>query len=311
MNIFFTFYLFLLTVSRGDSLTGAGNLPAALPVLRQEIFEDPGNPWLLYRYAWVCNRMERPVDALEPAFSAWSIEPANQWYFAEYLRALKSLEMFEDLLNYGVYVRGGGVCRYYLVTAERALGISPSPSVDYLLDASVSENDSTAADACIWLSILLQNEVEPGSVLALVESAVLLQPEDHFYRCIFAEKLAETGETERSRRQLHRLRLEGSTGFSYWQAFASLAEAEGDNVRRIWAMKQARDERICPESSRNLGWALYIAGRNDLRNGDLVLSVERLREAAGLGDTSEVYVQKSDSLLELIDEFKNSTTGSY
>ena len=306
-----TFYLFFLTVSRGDSLVRAGNLPDALPVLRQEITEDPGNPWLLYRYAWVCNRMERPVDALEPAFAAWSIEPANQWYFAEYLRALKNLEMFEDLLKYGVYVRGGGVCRYYLAIAERALDADPSPSVEYLLNASTCENDSIAADACIWLSILLQNEVEPDSVLALVETAVSLQPDDDFYRCILVEKLAETGEIERSRRQLHRLRLEGSTGFSYWQAFASLAEAEEDTVRCIWAMRKARGDRICPESNRNLGWALYFAGRNDLRNGDLVLSGERLREAAGLGDTSEVYVQKADSLLELLDEFKNCTSGRY
>ena len=300
-----------MAVSPGDSLTRSGNLPAALPVLFEETLEDPSNPWLLYRYAWVCNRMEKPEDALEPAIAAWRIEPANQWYFAEYLRALKNLEMFEELLEHSDYVRGGGVCRYYLAVAERELGIYPSPSVEYLLDTSCCWNDSAAADACVWLAILLQNEVNADSILALVENAVDFQPDEGFYRCVFTEKLAENGEIERSREQLHLIRLEGSTGFSYWQACASLAEAEEDADRRIWALRRARTARICPESSRNLGWALYISGRNALRDGDLIVSRERLQEVFCLGDTLEIYVQKSDSLLELIDEFEKITSDSY
>ncbi|MCK4807963.1 MAG: hypothetical protein KAT09_09965, partial [Candidatus Aegiribacteria sp.] len=165
--------------------------------------EDSCNPWLLYRFAWVCNRMEKPADALEPAFAAWRIEPDNQWYLAEYIRALKNLEMYEELIDYGDYIRGGGVCRYYLAVAERELGVYPSPSVAYLLAASSCEDDSAAADACVWLAILLQNEVDADSVIVLVETAVMLQPDEDFYRCILAEKLAENGETERSREQLH------------------------------------------------------------------------------------------------------------
>lgn len=300
-----------MAVSPGDSLTKAGNLPDALPVLLEETIECPANPWLLYRYAWVCNRMEKPEDALEPALAAWRLEPSSQWYLAEYLRALRSLEMFEEMMEYGSYVRGGGVCRYYLAAAERELSINPSPSLEYLFDTSSCGNDSAAADACIWLAILLQNELDIDSVLALVENAADRQPDEDFYRCVFAEKLAENGEIERSREQLHLIRLEGSTGFSYWQACASLAEAEEDADRRIWALRRARTSRICPESSRNLGWALYISGRNALRDGDLLLSKERLQEVFCLGDTSEIYVQKSDSLLELIDEFENSTSNSY
>ncbi len=277
----------------------------------EETLEDPANPWLLYRYAWVCNRMEKPEDALEPALAAWRIEPASQWYLAEYLRALRSLEMFEEMMEYGNYVRGGGVCRYYLAAAERELGINPSSSLEYLLDTSSCGNDSAAADACIWLAILLQNEVSADSVLALVETAADLQPDEDFYRCVFAEKLAENGEIERSREQIHLIRLEGSTGYSYWQSYATLAEAEEDTGRRIWALRRARTDRICPESSRNLGWALYISGRDALRDGDVLFSRERLLEASCLGDTSEIYIQKSDSLLELIDEFENSTSDSY
>ncbi len=255
--------------------------------------------------------MEKPADALEPALAAWRIEPDNQWYLAEYLRALRNLEMYGELIDCGVYIRGGGVCRYYLAVAERELGIYPSPSVEYLLDTSSCVDDSAAADACIWLAILLQNEVDSDSVIVLVETAATLQPDEDFYRCILAEKLAENGEIERSREHLHFLRSKGSTGYSYWQACASLAEAEEDADRRIWALRRARIDRICPESSRNLGWTLYFSGRDALRDGDMLLSKERLLEAVSLGDSSEIYVHKSDSLLELIHEFENSIPGSH
>ncbi|MEN8208230.1 MAG: hypothetical protein ABFR50_03160 [Candidatus Fermentibacteria bacterium] len=271
--------------------------------------EDPCNPWLLYRFAWVCNRMEQPSDALEPALAAWRIEPDNQWYLSEYFRALKNLEMYDELLGFGDYVRGGGVCRYYLAATERVLGLFPSPSVTYLLTASVSGDDSAAADACVWLAVLLGNEAGPDSIISLLETAAFLQPDVVFYRCLLAEKFAENGETERSRELLHSIRLEGSAGYSYWQACASLAEAEEDTERRIWALRRARSYRVCPESGRNLGWALYLSGRDALREGKVLLSRDRLLEAASLGDSSEAYVHKADSLLELIYEFENSVSG--
>ena len=255
--------------------------------------------------------MEKPADALEPALAAWSIEPDNEWYLAEYIRALKNLEMYDELIGCGDYIRGGGVCRYYLAIAERELDICPSPSASYLLTASGCDDDSAAADACVWLAILLGNEVETDSIVALAQTAARLQPDVVFYRCILAEKLAENGETERSREQIHFMRLEGSMGYSYWQAAASLAEAEEDTDRRIWALRKARNSRICPETNRNLGWTLYISGRDALREGDILLSRERLWEAASLGDSGEIYVHKADSLLELIHEFENSISDSY
>lgn len=255
--------------------------------------------------------MEKPADALEPAFAAWRIEPDNQWYLAEYIRALKNLEMYEELIGCGGYIRGGGVCRYYLAVAERELGVCPSPSVEYMLTASLCEDDSAAADACVWLVILLQDVIDADSVIVLVETAVTLQPDVLFYRCILAEKLAENGETERSRKLLHSMRLEGSTGYSYWRAIASLAEAEEDTDRHIWALRRARSDRICPESSRNLGWTLYFSGRDALREGNILLSRERLLEAANLGDSLETYVHKADSLLKLIYEFENSISCNY
>ncbi len=255
--------------------------------------------------------MEEPADALGPALAAWRIEPDNQWYLAEYIRALKSLEMYDELIGYGEYVRGGGVCRYYLAVAERELGMRPSPSHAYFLTVSACDDDSAAADACAWLAILLQDEAEADSIIVLVETAAALQPDVVFYRCVLAEKLAENGETERSRVQLHFIRLEGSTGYSYWQACASLAEAEEDTDRRIWALRRARSDRICPQSSRDLGWTLYFSGRDALREGEVLLARERLLEAASLGDSSEIYVHKADSLLDLIHEFENSVSGNY
>ena len=282
-----------------------GNLPEALPVLLEETVDDPGNSWLLYRLAWVYNRMEQPEEALVPALAAWRTEPEKQWYLAEYLRALRNLSMFEELLAHTAYVRGGGVCRYYLAVAEREMNIHPSASLEYFHETSASDDDSTAADACIWLAILLQNEVSGDSIINLASDAVEKAPSSEFYRCVLAENLARNGMVEQAREQIHWMRLEGYAGYSYWQACAELAEAEEDDERRIWALRRARQNRNCPDTARNLGWALYISGRDALRNGDLVYSRERLQDALQTGDSTEVCVMKSDSLLNLINEFEN------
>lgn len=277
-------------------------------MLLEETSDDPGNPWLLYRLAWVYNRLEQPEEALGPALAAWHMEPEKEWYLAEYLRALKNLEMFEEMIQNGLYVRGGGVCRYYLAVAEHEENVQPSPSLLYLLETIESEDDSSAADALIWLAIFVQGDVSPDSVIVLVSAAVEKAPSIDFYRYVLVEKLAQNGMLEQARELIHGMRLEGSAGYSYWQAFAELAEAEDDDDRRIWALRRARQHRICPETERNLGWALYLSGRDALRNGDLVYSQERLLEAMNMGDSTEVFVLKSDSLLNLINEFENRTS---
>lgn len=274
----------------------------------EEAEADPTDPWLLYRLAWTANRMEMPEEALGPALAAWSMEPSSHWFLAEYLRALRSLGMFREMMEYSDLVRGGGVCRYYLAAAERELGMEPSPSLRYLLDASGSSDDSTAADACAWLTIFLQGRSREDSVLALAARSVELRPDEEFYRCLLAERLAEAGDLEGSREQIGRLRLAGGDGYSYWRAVAVLAAAEDDPERNIWALRRARERRTCPESARELGWALYFRGRDALRAGDLALSGEALRESALLADSSEVFVQRSDSLLRLIDEFEKTAS---
>jgi len=295
----------------GDSLARAGRLPEAYPLLLQETAARSGDPWLLYRLAWVANRLEMPEEAMQPALEAWRMEPSNQWFLGEYLRALRDLEMYNRLLEYSDYIRGGGVCRYYLADAEERLGLYETPSIDYLTEAVDSPDDSTAADACIWTALLLQSELAPDSILKLVRRAVELRPEDDFYRCVLAEKLAEDGQVEAARLNIHRLRLDRREGYSYWRAFAALAEAEGDTVRAIWALDRAAEYRDCPEIRRELGWALYFSGRGMFRRGELDGALISLARSSSLGDSTEIFAARSDSLLELIHEFQADTDTAF
>jgi tetratricopeptide (TPR) repeat protein len=296
-----------MAFSTGDSLSRAGNLPEALPVLMEEVASDPADPWLLYRLAWTANRMERPDVALQAAMAAWTMEPSNEWFLAEFLRALRSLEMYDEALDCADLVRGGGVCRYYLADCDRRLGVHPSESMEYLLETAGSEDDSACADACIWLAVLHQDHSEGDSSILLAARAVELMPDEDFYRCFLAERLAESGDLQGAREQLHHLRLSGGTGYSYWQAMAALAEAEGDPHRKVWALRRAWTVRTCPGSGRDLGWSLYFIGRDALRAGETELARQWLVESSLMGDTSEAFVQRSDSLLELLDEFENQT----
>jgi hypothetical protein len=159
-------------------------------LLRQEMEEDPDDPWVLYLYAWTANRLEMPESALGPALDAWNLEPSNQWYLAECLKAMRETGMLQEMMELSRYVRGGGVCRYYLADAEIRLGMESSPSLAYLLEAIASRDDSTAADACAWLCILLGDDVDDDSTVSLATKAVELAPGEEFYRCLLAEKLA-------------------------------------------------------------------------------------------------------------------------
>ncbi|MBD3278895.1 MAG: hypothetical protein GF388_11400 [Candidatus Aegiribacteria sp.] len=294
----------LQAFSSGDSLARAGNLPDALPLLREEVSGGCTDSWLLYRYAWVCNRMELFQEALEPALTAWHLDPVNQWYLGEALRAMRDLELFSEMTEYADYIRGGGVCRYYLAVAERELDQEYSPSLDYFARAAGSDDDSTAADAMVWIALLTQDRAEPDTVLQLLSKAVDLMPEEDFYRCVLAGKLAEADRIESARDQLHLLRLSDQMDHSYWQAFSALSKAEGDEARRIWSLRRAMESRTDAETIRNLGWALYLAGRDRLGSGQADYSRRLLTEAAALGDTGEIYRVKADSLLGLINDFQ-------
>jgi len=287
-----------------ESLIDAGDLSGALLLLREAAVEDPGDERVEYRLAWVCNRLELHDEALGPARSAWESRPWDSWYLGEYMKTLRALGMTVELMELDPLVRGGGVCRYYLASAELESGSGCSPSTDFLTGMLSSTDDSAAADAAVWLSLLLHDSLTQDSLISLLSGAVSRIPDDGFYRSLLAERLSESGLVEEAREQLVAMRLAGFLGSPYWEACASLAEAEGDPERRIWALRRAVESMRCPATEENLGWALYQTGRNRMREGDLEGSALLLSETATLGDTSDAWRQKADSLIALIDEFQ-------
>ncbi len=250
-----------------------------------------------------------PGEALGPARAAWTMKPSSERFLAEYLRALRDLGLYREALAEEVYVRGGGVCRYYLADCERITGPVHGDSWNYLLSTSSRGDDSAAADASAWLAILYRNEGDPGAAVSMARRAVALRPDDSFYRCLLAGMLADSGCVEEAGELLRRLRLRGYTGYSYWRAMAGLAKAENDTRRRVWAFSRALELRDCPESRRNLGWALFGYGLEALREGNTVLCAERMDMIPELGDSSELFVRKADSVSKLIRELENRAAG--
>ncbi len=275
----------------------------AVPLLESEIMDRSGQFYLMYRLAWAYNRLDLPESALTWARCSWESDPQNQWYMGELLKSFCGLEMYDSVLEYSAYIKGGGVCRYYLARAETALKTPGSPSRTVLEVSLVSEDDSTAADAANWLSILLFREIPEDSLLALLEFAVTRAPDEQFYRCRYVELLARSGDTDTAREHLHVLRRARISNQAYWQACAALAEAEDDPLREVWALRRAWQSRRTPGTASELGWALYFIGRSAVREGNLNLARERLSEAVTMDIPDELLADKSDSLLELIDEF--------
>ena len=263
--------------------------------------QRPWSHWLHYRLAWAYNRLELPDSALAPARAAWEMSPQNQWYMGEYLRSLYHLQRYREMLGLADVVRGGGVCRYYLARAEEALDTLES-SRQWLRRALNAPGDSVAADAASWLSVLSRERLGPDSVLALVRMAAELRPNDRFYRARLVEELARAGLLQEAWDNLRSLRLLQEPSQSYWSAWASYAEAEGDRRRRIWALRRAYSSRRCPSNARDLGWALYLAGRDTLRAGHAAPAAALLRQASAMGCSTEIFAVKADSLLGLMRE---------
>jgi tetratricopeptide (TPR) repeat protein len=243
-----------------------------------------------------------PDSALGYARRAWDERPQDQWYLAEYMRALYRLERYRAILDLAWTVRGGGVCRYYLARAEQALDTVPE-SRRYFEEVLASPEDSTAADAASWLSILAWEDIGPDSVISLLRAAVELSPDETFYRARLVEALSEEDMTGEAWDHLRLLRLGDDRSQSYWSAWAAFAEAEGSARREVWSLRRAWEDRRCPQTATNLGWALYLAGRDTLRAGHPREALPLLRESASLGCSADVFAVKSDSLIQLVEEF--------
>jgi len=282
-----------------------GDLQSALLALEEASIEDPGDEWILYRLAWVRNRLELHEAALDPARTAWERRPWDAWYLSEYMKSLDALGMTAELLALAPLVRGGGACRYYLAKAELTSGTGASASADFLAGMLDSPDDSAAADAAVWLGILLDDSLPGDSLVALFAAAVRLVPASGFYRSLLAERLAEEGRLEEARGQIAAMRLAGFAGRGYWDACASLARAEEDAPRRIWALRRSVESMRCPSTVDALGWALFQAGRDLLREGDPEGAEPLLLESAHLEGGSGEWFARADSLLGLIHAFQD------
>lgn len=260
---------------------------------------------MLWRLAWAWNLLEEPDSALGPALRAWSERPQSELYLGEYLRALYRLGRFREILDLEPLLRdgSGGYCRYVMARAERELGL-PRVSTQALLQLLASDRDSVAADAALWLSILLETELEPDSLLALaLLAAGPGPPGSDMPSTRLADAYMEMGMLGEASALLSAIRLSGCCGYHYWVCASELARRELDHERRIWACRRAVECRRVPATLRSLAWALYSGGRAALRDGDLALALSRLREVSSIPEAPDDIALEADSLAALVEAF--------
>lgn len=270
-----------------------GRVEEAIPALREETALRPWDPWVRWRLARAYNLMEMPDSACSQALAAWRMEPDEELFLAEYFKALRRSGRQQEVLDLADLVRNGGAARYH------AAACGHEPSIQYLRDSSLSADDSTAADACCWLSLLESTEGAWERSLQLRRRCVELAPGSGFYRSMLVEGLCRAGLLEEAAANLLVLRRARWFEPGYWDACASVAELEGDQERRLWALRRSVEALTTPDAVRSLGWGLVSAARSDLRNGRLELASQRLSEAVHLGGPSEEFVRVSDSLLTM------------
>lgn len=260
------------------------------------------NWWPFYRAAWCYNLLDLPDSAEFYAETALSIQPSSERCLAELLKSLSGQP--EKILEYSYLVSGGGTCRYRLARAEIDLDRQEKPSRDWLENSFESEIDSIAADAGCWLSIL-----HGDAGLCYIEKSVDLMPEEEFYRSLLIEKLIDATELESAAAQFEILKNTGSAGLSFWQTTSSVLDALGDSQGAIEASRRAFELRRIPSSAADLGWKLYFYGRNLMRDGLMIDAVPHLRESSALWSNDSLWAMKSDSLLDLMNEFTSTSEG--
>lgn len=258
---------------------------------------DPLGWWAAYRCCWILNRLDLPDSALVWGRRALDLRPGSSAVLGEFLRAHASPD---SILKYGGLVSGGGVCRFRLARAERLLGYSGEHNA-FLQSTLASEDDSARADAACWLSML-----HPARSLELMRTAVLLSPDDDFYRTVLAGLLASEGMPDEGFDILAPLAPEGCY---YWQAAARCHEAAGDDEQAASAYRRAFLARQSPDHAADLGWFLYRAGLELARADDCPRAAVLLREASALWHPDSSWARASDSLLSCIEGFLLQESG--
>ncbi|MCD4708734.1 MAG: hypothetical protein K8S62_13455 [Candidatus Sabulitectum sp.] len=210
----------------------------------------------------------------------------------------------DRVLEYSYLICGGGVCRYRLARAEIELDLLEKSSLDWLESSFDSGIDSVAADAGCWLSIL-----HGDTGLHYIERSVELMPEEEFYRSLFIDKLIDAGNLEIAAAQFEIFKETNSGGLSFWQTASSVHDALGDDPGAIEASRRAYEIRRIPSSAADLGWKLYFYGRSLMREGSMTDAVPYLRESSCLWSGDSLWAVKSDSLLDLMNEFTSASEG--
>jgi tetratricopeptide (TPR) repeat protein len=285
----------------GDSLLRAGRLAEAVPVLLGS--GSTASPEVMYDLAWAYNRLDMPDSALLWARAAWEAEPQDQWYLSELIRALAKLDLSSDIDSMIPFIRGGGPARYHAAAGGNAA------SEDWLRGAALSPDDSTAADALCWLSVLAAGRGAREEALDLSREALLRRPSDPFYGSMLVERLASCGRLSEAAEHLSRLRREGAYGLSFWEASASVAREEGDQDRLIWALRRVLECRTTPGASEDLGWALFVSGLRLLSDGSCATALERIEEAESLARPGGELALAADSVAALVHEYQETAAG--
>ncbi len=281
-----------------------GLIEEAIPALLSERSgASSPDPWTSWRIAWAYNQMDLPDSALAFACEAWRMRPQSELLLSEYMKTLRRLGKTGEVVRLAALLRGGGPARY------QAAACGHEPSRAFLEEALNSPDDSTAADAACWLSVLAASEGDSSAHLGLLRQAVALRPGESFYRSMLVEALCDAGLQGEAMENLLALRRERCRDQSYWDAHARVALLEGDTERRVWALRRAWQARRSAAAARNLGWALVSAALEDLREGRPEHSRQRLVEASGLGRGEDGFRAVADSILGELDEFQARARG--
>jgi len=265
--------------------------------------EQPSNWWPFYRAAWCFNLLDLPDSARIYAEKALSIQPASERCLSQLLKSIS--DQPELVLGYSYLVSGGGACRYRLARAEIELDLAVKPSLEWLDSMYSAGEDSAAADAGCWLCILDYRDAG----FEYIQRSVELVPGSVFYRSLLIDKLIQQGNTDMAVAEFDTLRQADAGGLLLWQTASSVLEATGDSLGAIEASRQAWRIRMTPSTSADLGWKLYFYGRELVRNGEMQAAVPYLRESSVLWSGESLWAVKSDSLIDLMNQFTSVSDG--
>lgn len=258
--------------------------------------------WPRYRAAWCLNNLDMPDSARVLASEALSLAPGSECCLAELLKAVSDEP--DRVLEYSYLVSGGGSCRYRLARAELQKGDFQGESLAWLLDSFENGDSASAADAGCWLSILF-----PDKGLQYIERSVELMPGEVFYRCLLVERLIDFGDVQGASAEFDALSPECADDVHYWGTAASLHEALGETSAALEASRRAYQLRMVPATAADLGWRLYFAGRDLIRENRMSEAVPFLIECSSVWSPESSWALRADSLLDLTNLFTSVSDG--